>query len=61
MAADCGVCATNDCYREHAVGSRELAVRMHDAEMRRHLIEISQMYEALAQLVERQKPTRHCC
>jgi hypothetical protein len=53
-----GACVASSFYREHAQGSRELAVRLPDGETRRHLLEIAQKYDALAEQVEQQQLTR---
>jgi hypothetical protein len=45
-------------YREHAQGSRELAVRLPDGETRRHLLEIAQKYDDLAEQVEQRQLNR---
>ena len=61
MAAEGGAFVTTNFYREHAQGSRELAVRLPDGETRRHLLDIAQKYDALAEQVEQQRMTRRCC
>jgi hypothetical protein len=58
VAAEGGGFAGSNFYREHAQGSRELAVRLPDGETRRHLLDIAQKYDALAEQVEQQQLTR---
>jgi hypothetical protein len=59
VAADGGgAFVTSNFYREHAQGSRELAVRLPDGETRRHLLEIAQKYDALAVEVDQKQLTR---
>jgi hypothetical protein len=58
VAAEGGAFVTSNFYREHAQGSRELAARLPDGETRRHLMDIAQKYDALAEQVEQQQLTR---
>jgi hypothetical protein len=58
VAADGSAFVTSNFYREHAQGSRELAVRLPDGETRRHLLEIAQRYDALAEQVDERQLSR---